>query len=80
MTRPIYGVSTRQSTRVAVTLVTAQEGGEGYQNETTGGYQNETQTLSKRINTPLPPAGAAASVHASVNHADAGGGNHPAST
>nr|DAU69785.1 MAG TPA: hypothetical protein [Caudoviricetes sp.] len=57
LTGSIYGVSTRQSTHAAVTSVTIQGGGWGYQNEPRGAAQNEPQTLSKRINTPLPPAG-----------------------
>lgn len=83
----IYGVSTRQSTSTVVTLVTIKEGGWGSQNETTGGSQNETQTFSKRINTPLPPTigvqAGRTSQPATVTPA-AGtrgqGGNHPGRT
>ena len=49
---------------------------QGYQSETTGGYQSETQTFSKRTNTPLPPAAVVpAGAHPAAHDGDAGGGH-----
>nr|DAN72873.1 MAG TPA: hypothetical protein [Caudoviricetes sp.] len=70
----IYGVSTRRSTCVAVASVTIQGGGWGCQNEPPPPAQNEPQTLSKRINTPLPPTARVRGVHPTPTPADAGGG------